>query len=185
MAADPQIRITPALSGLDDELASFPALVSVWCGPVAARPADGDAASAADVARPFDAVGSGAIDATAGTRPAAYTRLADARHYAASMMKVPVLAAMYRLADAGALDIDEPIAVVNEFGSAHAGAPNFTMDPAYDQDDEVWSRLGGEATPRWLGRHMIVRSSNRPKGCRPTPAMATSVISPPQARRPT
>ena len=76
------------------------------------------------------------------------------------MMKVPILAAMYRLADAGALDLDEPIAVVNDFASAHAGAPNFAVDPAYDQDDEVWARLDGEATPRWLGRRMIVRSSN-------------------------
>jgi beta-lactamase class A len=135
--ANPEIQTAPALTGLADELATFPALVSVWCGPVFADPA-----------RP------------AGARPAAYTRLADARHYAASMMKVPILAAMYRLADAGALDLDEPIAVVNDFASAHAGAPNFAMDPAYDQDDEVWARLDGEATPRWLGRRMIVRSSN-------------------------
>jgi beta-lactamase class A len=76
------------------------------------------------------------------------------------MMKVPVLTAMYRLADAGALDLDEPIAVVNDFGSAHGGAPNFAMDRAYDQDDEVWARLDRDATPRWLGRRMIVRSSN-------------------------
>jgi hypothetical protein len=40
-----------------------------------------------------------------------------------------------------------PIAVVNDFPSAHAGAPNFGVDPAYDEDDEVWARLGGDATP--------------------------------------
>ena len=137
MPADPEAPTAPALTGLADELAAFPALVSVWCGPVFA-----------DAGRP------------AGARRAAYTRLADARHYAASMMKVPILAAMYRLADAGALDLDEPIAVVNDFASAHAGAPNFALDPAYDQDDEVWARLDGDATPRWLGRRMIVRSSN-------------------------
>lgn len=137
MPAGPEMLTTPALRRLAGELADFPALVSVWCGPVNARPRD-----------------------PASARRAAYTRLADARHYAASMMKVPVLAAMYRLADAGALDLDEPIAVVNEFGSAHAGAPNFAMDSTYDQDDDVWARLDGEATPRWLGRRMIVRSSN-------------------------
>jgi beta-lactamase class A len=161
--ADPQILTAPALRRLADELAMFPALVSVWCGPVAARPTGGDGAGPVDVARRFDAFAGGAVDATAGpagARTAAYVRLADARHYAASMMKVPVLAAMYRLADAGALDLDEPIAVVNDFGSAHAGAPNFAMDPAYDEDAEVWARLGGDATPRWLGRRMIVRSSN-------------------------
>jgi beta-lactamase class A len=138
--ADPELLTAPALIGLADELAAFPALVSVWCGPVSAGPAG--------PAQP------------AGARPAAYTRLADARHYAASMMKVPILAAMYRLADAGALDLDEPIAVVNDFASAHAGAPNFAMDPTYDEDDDVWARLDGDATPRWLGRRMIVRSSN-------------------------
>lgn|GEM_PF-485946 len=163
MPANPQILTAPALRGLADELALFPALVSVWCGPVAGRPAGGGAAGPVDVAGPFGAVAAGAVDATAGragARPAAYARLADARHYAASMMKIPVLAAMYRLADACALDLDEPIAVVNDFASAHAGAPNFAMDPAYDQDGEVWARLGGDATPRWLGRRMIVRSSN-------------------------
>lgn len=137
MPTNPEVLTAPALNGLADELAAFPALVSVWCGPVFADPAQ-----------------------PAGARLAAYSRLADARHYAASMMKVPILAAMYRLADAGALDLDEPIAVVNDFLSAHAGAPNFGVDPAYDQDDEVWARLGGDATPRWLGRRMIVRSSN-------------------------
>lgn len=166
MPANPQVLTAPALTGLADGLATFPALVSVWCGPVAAGPSAADMAvpSGADGAvpagprtvRPLDAD----VARPAGAPLAAYDRLADARHYAASMMKVPVLAAMYRLADAGALDLDEPIAVVNDFGSAHGGAPNFAMDQAYDQDDEVWARLGGDATPRWLGRHMIVRSSN-------------------------
>ena len=155
---DPEVLTTPALIGLADELAAFPALVSVWCGPVpllrlaalvAGRPARQPAGPATRPPRP-----------AGGRAAAAYTRLADARHYAASMMKVPILAAMYRLADAGALDLDEPIAVVNDFASAHAGAPNFAVDPTYDQDDEVWARLDGDATPRWLGRRMIVRSSN-------------------------
>ena len=166
MPANPHVLTAPALTGLADELAAFPALVSVWCGPVATRPAGADMAgpAGADVAGPAGQRAVRPLDADvarpAGMRPAAYSRLSDARHYAASMMKVPVLAAMYRLADAGALDLDEPIAVVNDFGSAHGGAPNFAMDPAYDQDDEVWARLDGDATPRWLGRRMIVRSSN-------------------------
>jgi beta-lactamase class A len=144
VSADSPLVTTPCLTALADELAAFPALVSIWCGPV------GAVAARSGDARPvrWD------------TPSPAFARLIEARHYAASMMKVPVLAAMYRMADADALDLDEPVAVINNFASAHAGAPNFTMDPAYDQDDEVWARLGGEATLRWLSRRMIVRSSN-------------------------
>jgi beta-lactamase class A len=159
MPADSPIVTPPALTALADELAAFPALVSVWCGQVGTTPAptvDIDTSRPIDVARPVDTAG----PADAATPSPAYVRLADARHYAASMMKVPVLAAMYRMDDAGALDLDEPVPVVNDFASAHAGAPNFAMDPAYDQDDAVWARLGGDATLRWLGRRMIVRSSN-------------------------
>jgi beta-lactamase class A len=75
-------------------------------------------------------------------------------------MKVAVLAALYRAADAGTIDLDAPVPVVNDFASAAAGAPRFAMDPAYDQDDEVWARMGGSAPLRWLGFRMIVMSSN-------------------------
>jgi beta-lactamase class A len=89
-----------------------------------------------------------------------FARLADEPHYAASTMKVAVLAALYRAADAGQIDLDAPVAVTSEFASARPGAPRFTVESSYDHDDAVWQRVGGTATPRWLGRHMIVRSSN-------------------------
>lgn len=95
-----------------------------------------------------------------GSPVAAYERLADARHYAASTMKVAVLAALHRAADAGRLDLDAEVPVVNEFESALAGAPRFRMPVGDDEDDEVWGRLGTAASLRWLARHMIVRSSN-------------------------
>lgn len=159
MPADSTIVTPPALSALADELAVFPALVSVWCGRVGSAldpVVDVDTSRPIDSARPVDT----ARPATAAMPSPAYIRLADARHYAASLMKVPLLAAMYRMDDAGALDLDEPVPVVNDFASAHGGAPNFAIDPAYDQDEAVWARLGGDATLRWLGRRMIVRSSN-------------------------
>ncbi|HEY1488302.1 MAG TPA: serine hydrolase [Micromonosporaceae bacterium] len=98
--------------------------------------------------------------APAGSPVAAYERLADAAHYAASTMKAAVLAALYRADAAGQLDLDAEVPVVNDFASAKPGAPRFANAQDYDQDDDVWDRLGGTATLRWLARHMIVRSSN-------------------------
>ncbi|MGH3646634.1 MAG: serine hydrolase [Micromonosporaceae bacterium] len=89
-----------------------------------------------------------------------FTRLAGAPHYPASTMKLAVLAAAYRLADAGTLDLDAPVEVHNDFGSAAPGAARFRMDPDYDSDPSVWARLGETASLRWLARRMIVLSSN-------------------------
>ncbi len=90
----------------------------------------------------------------------AYTREADATHYAASTMKAAVLAALYRRHARGELDLDAPVAVRDTFPSAAPGHEPFANDPAYDNDDEPWRRLGGTAPLRWLARRMIVRSSN-------------------------
>lgn len=98
--------------------------------------------------------------APAGSPAPAYARLPDAPHYAASTMKVAVLVAAYRAAEAGALDLDAPVPVVNDFVSALPGAPRFAIDPRDDQDDEVWALLGTRAPLRWLVRRMVVRSSN-------------------------
>jgi beta-lactamase class A len=92
--------------------------------------------------------------------PPAYTRLPDATHYAASTMKVAVLAAAYRLADADLLDLDAEVPVHAEFTSAAGDGSRFAMQPGYDNDDQVWDRAGGTAPLRWLLRRMVVRSSN-------------------------
>ncbi|MEU4481559.1 serine hydrolase [Micromonospora sp. NPDC023966] len=92
--------------------------------------------------------------------PPTWTRQADATHYAASTMKVAVLVALHRAAEAGRLDLDGPIPVRNAFDSALPGAPRFSNAQHYDNDDEVWARVGGEAPLRWLAERMIVRSSN-------------------------
>ncbi|MDG4788593.1 class A beta-lactamase-related serine hydrolase [Micromonospora sp. WMMD1102] len=94
-----------------------------------------------------------------GRRPG-YTRLPDAPHYAASTMKVAVLAALHRAAEAGKLELDAPVPVRNEFDSARPGADRFSCAPDYDNDEQVWARLGGTAPLRWLAERMIVRSSN-------------------------
>jgi beta-lactamase class A len=86
--------------------------------------------------------------------PPRYERLAHEPHYAASVMKVPVLVALYR---GGRLDTEVP--VVNTFASVVDGDP-YGLKPRHDNDPEVWALLGGTAQLGWLARRMIVRSSN-------------------------
>lgn len=90
--------------------------------------------------------------------PAAYDRLADVEHYAASTIKLAVMVAAYRLSDAGLLHLDVPVPIHDDFASVAAG--RFVMDRGYDNDDEPWELLGSAAPLRWLTRRMIVRSSN-------------------------
>lgn len=92
--------------------------------------------------------------------PPAYARAADATHYAASTVKLAVLAALYREHDAGLVDLDEPTQVRNEFASAAAGGGVFACRQRYDNDEAVWRRLGSRVPLRWLAQRMIVRSSN-------------------------
>lgn len=89
-----------------------------------------------------------------------FTRDPDATHYAASTMKVAVLVAVHRAAEAGELDLDAEVPVHNEFRSAVPDVPRFGCVPGDDSDTEVWRRLGGSAPLRWLARRMIVVSGN-------------------------
>jgi beta-lactamase class A len=92
--------------------------------------------------------------------PAVLARAADQPHYAASTMKVAVLAALYRAAAARELDLDSQVTVHNDFDSALPGGGRFGLSQSYDQDDEVWKQLGRPVPLRWLARHMIVKSGN-------------------------
>ncbi|MCP2328072.1 beta-lactamase class A [Hamadaea flava] len=106
--------------------------------------------------------GNGTISIWAGPvgGPPAYARDADATHYAASTMKAAVLVALYRLAEAGELSLDDEIEIRNEFPSVWPGAGDFSIDVTDDNDDEVTDRLGQRTTLGWLAERMIVRSSN-------------------------
>ncbi len=86
-------------------------------------------------------------------------RDAEAVHYAASTMKLPLLVAAYRRHERGELDLDRPVPVHNGFASALDGS-SFSLTQDDDQDDETWSRLGGQAALRTLVRHAIVHSGN-------------------------
>ncbi|MDG4831950.1 class A beta-lactamase-related serine hydrolase [Solwaraspora sp. WMMD1047] len=92
--------------------------------------------------------------------PPAYTRSPDRTHYAASTMKVAVLAALHRAAETGTLDLAAAVPVVNEFDSAAPGAARFGCEREFDGDEAVWLRLGDTAPLDWLADRMITRSSN-------------------------
>ena len=92
--------------------------------------------------------------------PPAYARADRETHYAASMMKLAVLAGLYREHEAGRVTLDEKLPVHNEFRSVAPGAGTFGCRRSYDSDEAVWERLGTTASLRWLARRMIVRSSN-------------------------
>jgi beta-lactamase class A len=84
---------------------------------------------------------------------------ADDQHYAASTMKVALVLAAYRRADAGEIDLDRRVPVHDDFASA-VDAPRFTMDRDDDSDPDPWRRLGQEVSLRWLALRSLVRSSN-------------------------
>lgn len=80
---------------------------------------------------------------------------ADLTYYAASTMKMAVLAAMYR----SDLDLDAQVPVHNQFVSA-VPAPPFAITPDWAADSDTWQLLGKSASLRWLARRMVTHSSN-------------------------
>ena len=83
----------------------------------------------------------------------------DTEFHAASMMKVPVMVRLYRMADEGSLDLDAPLPVRNEFISIYDGsAYALTWDD--DSDSTLYARTGEAVPTRELIDLMIKRSSN-------------------------
>lgn len=83
----------------------------------------------------------------------------DARHYSASVMKLPILVAAYRLAERGELDLRRQVPVHAEFGSQVPGR-RFTMDQDEDSDPATWAALGAEVALAELVRRMVTASGN-------------------------
>jgi beta-lactamase class A len=83
----------------------------------------------------------------------------DVEFHAASTMKVPVMIELFRQARAGALSLDDRVAVVNQFHSIVDGS-TFTLDVGDDSDADVYRRIGGQMTLRELCEAMITVSSN-------------------------
>jgi beta-lactamase class A len=83
----------------------------------------------------------------------------DSLYHAASTMKVPVLIEVFRRVDAGALSLNQPVLLVNQFGSIVDGSP-FTVDAGDDSDSLMYRRIGQRVSVGELVDHMITRSSN-------------------------
>jgi beta-lactamase class A len=83
----------------------------------------------------------------------------DARHYSASIMKLPILVAVHRRVERGELDLDRMVLVHNDFASQQAGE-RFSLDPEEDSDPETWAASGTEVPLRELVRRMITVSGN-------------------------
>ena len=81
------------------------------------------------------------------------------RFHAASTMKVPVMMALFDAVDRGALRLDEPIPVRNEFHSIMDGS-TFVLDPGEDGDPDLYQAAGQTRPLEEMIRRMIVRSSN-------------------------
>ena len=83
----------------------------------------------------------------------------DEEFHAASMMKVPVMVRLYRMAEAGSLDLDDPIEVRNEFRSIFDGSV-YSLDLEEDSDSTLYAAAGTSIPTRDLIDLMITRSSN-------------------------
>ncbi len=83
----------------------------------------------------------------------------DLVFHAASTMKVPVLIDLMREVDAGRLQLDQSILLVNTYHSIVDGTP-YQLQSADDSDSLVFSRVGEMVPLRWLAERMITHSSN-------------------------
>lgn len=83
----------------------------------------------------------------------------DKSFHAASTMKVPVMIELFRQARSGALSLDEPLTVRNEFRSIVDGSP-YQLSEGDDSDTEVYAAVGKTLTLRQLCELMITVSSN-------------------------
>lgn len=84
---------------------------------------------------------------------------ADAVHYAASTMKLPLLVAAHRLHEDGSLDLDRAVEVHNGFESAVDGSP-YSLAPEEDQDPATWAQLGSACPLRILAERAATVSGN-------------------------
>jgi len=92
-------------------------------------------------------------------RGLAFDLHADTVYHAASMMKVPVLFALYDAFAKGRLRPDQTIRLTNRFRSI-ADSSTYVLDPADDSDSTVYARVGQDVALRWLAERMITHSSN-------------------------
>ena len=80
-------------------------------------------------------------------------------YHPASTMKLPVMVALVRAAESGALALDDRVILENRFRSIVDGSP-YTLVREEDSDPALYDRVGAPISLRELNHRMIVRSSN-------------------------
>jgi beta-lactamase class A len=120
--------------------------------------------AADDLAEAVESVrrGSGTVSVVArvaGEGGARVSIAADAQHYAASTMKLPVLVATHRRAERGEIDLDRLVPVHDEVASVVPGV-RYRMDQAEDSDPETWAAVGRDVPLRELVERMVTMSGN-------------------------
>ena len=88
-----------------------------------------------------------------------FGRDVDRVHPAASTMKLPLVVALYRAAEAGVVGLDDEVVVRTTLDSQLPGR-TYEVTHDYDNDDQPWDRVGDVATLGWLAERATVRSSN-------------------------
>lgn len=83
----------------------------------------------------------------------------DLVFHAASTMKIPVMIELFAQVRAGKLRLEDPLPVKNEFHSLADGSA-YQLDPADDNDHEVYESIGKTMTLGQLCEAMITVSSN-------------------------
>jgi beta-lactamase class A len=79
--------------------------------------------------------------------------------HAASTMKVPVMLGVFEAVSRGAMRLDQPVRVKNDFTSILDGS-HYALEAREDSDQTLYDLIGTDTTVGELVRRMIVRSSN-------------------------
>ncbi|MDQ3281954.1 MAG: class A beta-lactamase-related serine hydrolase [Acidobacteriota bacterium] len=79
--------------------------------------------------------------------------------HAASTMKVPVMFGIFEAVSRGALRLDQPVRVKNDFVSIFDGS-HYALESREDSDKTLYEKVGTDVPLEELVRLMIVRSSN-------------------------
>ena len=83
----------------------------------------------------------------------------DAEFHAASTMKVPIMARLFRMAERGELSLDDSLRVTNRFTSIYDSS-SYRLSREDDSDPGLYEKVGDRVPIRELVRRMIARSSN-------------------------
>lgn len=83
----------------------------------------------------------------------------DSSFHAASTMKVPVMARLFRMAERGRLSLVDSICVTNRFRSIYDSSV-YRLSPGEDSDTTLYRKVGERVPLLELMHRMIARSSN-------------------------